>query len=183
MLNFDEMRKLLFILTLLSFTSCVEVSGEEKILEVESMIVQLDSLETKSRELSIENLSEITEWSDTLDVKIRKLFKPVPFNIGKQIVSFTELKGDLSVFNTTDTLISKRLIIQKSQLVNLKTDIENGSGSRGKYDQYISKENESIEQIEALINKRDSARIRIISNFNELKSNLDSNLNVILSNE
>lgn len=183
MRNFEEMRKILFILALLSFTSCVEVSGKEKVMEVESMIVQLDSLETRSRELSIENLSEITKWSDTLDAKIRKLFKPVPFNIGKQIVTFTELKGELSIFNATDTLIEKRLIIQKSQLVNLKTDIENGSGSRGQYDQYISKEQANIKQIEGLINKRDSARIRIISNFNELKSNLDSNLNVILSNE
>ncbi|MFZ9028142.1 MAG: hypothetical protein ACO2Z9_03960 [Crocinitomicaceae bacterium] len=177
------MRKILFILTLLSFASCVEVSGEEKVMEVESMIIQLDSLETKSRELSIENLSEITKWSDTLDTKIRKLFKPVPFNIGKQIVAFTTLKGELSLFNTTDTLISKQLIIQKTQLLNLKTDIENGSGSRGRYDHYISLENTNMKQIEDLINKRDSARIRIISNFNELKSNLDSNLNVILSNE
>ena len=177
------MRKISFIFTLALLTSCVEVSGEQKVQEVESMIIQLDSLETRSRELSIENLSEITEWGDTLDARIRKLFKPVPFNIGKQIVTFTELKGELSVFNTTDTLITKQLIIQKSQLVNLKTDIENGSGSRGQYDQYISKEQANIKQIEGLINKRDSARIRIISNFNELKSNLDSNLNVILSNE
>lgn len=177
------MRITLLILTLLSISSCIEVSGEEQVLEVDAMIVKLDSLESKSRELTIENLSEINTWSDTLDKKIRKLFKPVPLEVGKQIVTFSELIGSLSIFNMTDTVISKQLIVQKSQLIKLQTDISNGSGSRGHYDTYISKERSNISQIEDLINTRDSARIRIISNFNELKSNLDSNLNVILSNE
>ncbi len=177
------MRKYLFILSLISITSCVEVSGEEQVTEVETMINRLDSLESKSRRLTIDNLSEIIEWRDSLDIKIRKLFNPVPINVGKQIITFSELNSDLSIFKITDTIISKRLIRQKSRLIHLKADIENGSGSRGNYDSYISAERSNISQINDLVNTRDSARIRIISNFNELKPNLDSNLNVILSNE
>lgn len=177
------MRLLLFLLPILSLGSCVEVSGHEQVLEVDTLIIRLDSLETNSRELKLENLSEIKTWSDTLDLRIRKLFRPVPFIVGKQIVEFSELTDALTIFSSADTLISNRLIIQKSQLVNLKTDISNGSGKRALYDANIEAEQMNVSQIEELINIRDSARTRIITNFNALRSNLDSNLNVILLNE
>ena len=80
-------------------------------------------------------------------------------------------------------MIPNRLIILKSQLINLRTDINNDIGSTSQNDANILVESLNISQIEGLINLRDSGYRRIMTNFNELQSNLDSSLNVILINE
>ena len=80
-------------------------------------------------------------------------------------------------------MIPNRLIILKSQLINLRTDINNDIGSTSRNDTNILVESLNITQIEGLINLRDSGYRRIMTNFNELQSNLDSSLNVILINE
>lgn len=177
------MRLVIIILSLLLFTSCVEVSNNEFLVETESMITEVDSLETLNRSIHVQNLHSIVKWSDSIDLKVRKLFKPVPYEIGKQITAFSQLKSDLSPFESSDTIISKRLISQKTRLIHLKTDIENGSGRRSHYNKYINSEKSNIDSLRLLIFQRDSAKTRIIRTFNELETILDSNLNVILSKE
>ena len=151
--------------------------------KINGLIVKLDSLELRSRKSQLENLSLIINWSDSTDKRIRNIFKSISFNSGKQIVQFKELRNDLTAINSLDSMIPNRLIILKSQLINLRTDINNDIGSNSQNDTNILVESLNISQIEGLINLRDSGYRRIMTNFNELQSNLDSSLNVILINE
>ena len=151
--------------------------------KINGLIVKLDSLELRSRKSQLENLSLIINWSDSTDKRIRNIFKSISFNSGKQIVQFKELRNDLTAINSLDSMIPNRLIILKSQLINLRTDINNDIGSNSQNDTNILVESLNISQIEGLINLRDSGYRRIMTNFIELQSNLDSSLNVILINE
>lgn len=161
----------------------MEDSVEDQNQKINGLIVKLDSLELRSRKSQLENLSLIINWSDSTDKRIRNIFKPISFNSGKQIVQFKELRNDLTAINSLDSMIPNRLIILKSQLINLRTDINNDIGSTSQNDTNILVESLNISQIEGLINLRDSGYRRIMTNFNELQSNLDSSLNVILINE
>ena len=151
--------------------------------KINGLIVKLDSLELRSRKSQLENLSLIINWSDSTDKRIRNIFKSISFNSGKQIAQFKELRNDLTAINSLDSMIPNRLIILKSQLINLRTDINNDIGSTSQNDTNILVESLNISQIEGLINLRDSGYRRIMTNFIELQSNLDSSLNVILINE
>ena len=161
----------------------MEDSVEEQNQKINGLIVKLDSLELRSRKSQLENLSLIINWSDSTDKRIRNIFKSISFNSGKQIVQFKELRNDLTAINSLDSMIPNRLIILKSQLIDLRTDINNDVGSNSENDTNILVESLNISQIEGLINLRDSGYRRIMTNFNELQSNLDSSLNVILINE
>ena len=161
----------------------MEYSVEDQNQKINGLIVKLDSLELRSRKSQLENLSLIINWSDSTDKRIRNIFKSISFNSGKQIVQFKELRNDLTAINSLDSMIPNRLIILKSQLINLRTDINNDIGSTSQNDTNILVESLNISQIEGLINLRDSGYRRIMTNFNELQSNLDSSLNVILINE
>ena len=161
----------------------MEDSVEDQNQKINGLIVKLDSLEIRSRKSQLENLSLIINWSDSTDKRIRNIFKSISFNSGKQIVQFKELRNDLTAINSLDSMIPNRLIILKSQLINLRTDINNDIGSTSQNDTNILVESLNISQIEGLINLRDSGYRRIMTNFNELQSNLDSSLNVILINE
>ena len=161
----------------------MEDSLEDQNQKINGLIVKLDSLEIRSRKSQLENLSLIINWSDSTDKRIRNIFKSISFNSGKQIVQFKELRNDLTAINSLDSMIPNRLIILKSQLINLRTDINNDIGSTSQNDANILVESLNISQIEGLINLRDSGYRRIMTNFNELQSNLDSSLNVILINE
>lgn len=161
----------------------MEDSVEDQNQKINGLIVKLDSLELRSRKSQLENLSLIINWSDSTDKRIRNIFKSISFNSGKQIVQFKELRNDLTAINSLDSMIPNRLIILKSQLINLRTDINNDIGSTSQNDTNILVESLNISQIEGLINLRDSGYRRIMTNFNELQSNLDSSLNVILINE
>ena len=161
----------------------MEDSVEDQNQKINGLIVKLDSLELRSRKSQLENLSLIINWSDSTDKRIRNIFKSISFNSGKQIVQFKELRNDLTAINSLDSMIPNRLIILKSQLINLRTDINNDIGSNSQNDSNILVESLNISQIEGLINLRDSGYRRIMTNFNELQSNLDSSLNVILINE
>lgn len=161
----------------------MEDSVEDQNQKINGLIVKLDSLELRSRKSQLENLSLIINWSDSTDKRIRNIFKSISFNSGKQIVQFKELRNDLTAINSLDSMIPNRLIILKSQLINLRTDINNDIGSTSQNDTNILIESLNISQIEGLINLRDSGYRRIMTNFNELQSNLDSSLNVILINE
>lgn len=161
----------------------MEDSLEDQNQKINGLIVKLDSLEIRSRKSQLENLSLIINWSDSTDKRIRNIFKSISFNSGKQIVQFKELRNDLTAINSLDSMIPNRLIILKSQLIDLRTDINNDIGSNSQNDTNILVESLNISQIEGLINLRDSGYRRIMTNFNELQSNLDSSLNVILINE
>lgn len=161
----------------------MEDSVEDQNQKINGLIVKLDSLEIRSRKSQLENLSLIINWSDSTDKRIRNIFKSISFNSGKQIVQFKELRNDLTAINSLDSMIPNRLIILKSQLIDLRTDINNDIGSNSQNDTNILVESLNISQIEGLINLRDSGYRRIMTNFNELQSNLDSSLNVILINE
>jgi len=161
----------------------MEDSLEDQNQKINGLIVKLDSLEIRSRKSQLENLSLIINWSDSTDKRIRNIFKSISFNSGKQIVQFKELRNDLTAINSLDSMIPNRLIILKSQLIDLRTDINNDIGSTSQNDTNILVESLNISQIEGLINLRDSGYRRIMTNFNELQSNLDSSLNVILINE
>ena len=161
----------------------MEDSVEDQNQKINGLIVKLDSLEIRSRKSQLENLSLIINWSDSTDKRIRNIFKSISFNSGKQIVQFKELRNDLTAINSLDSMIPNRLIILKSQLIDLRTDINNDIGSTSQNDTNILVESLNISQIEGLINLRDSGYRRIMTNFNELQSNLDSSLNVILINE
>lgn len=174
--------RILILVTVL-LTSCVEISNNEFLTEVDEMISKVDSLETKHRSAQISNLQAINNWSDSVDLKIRKLFKPVPYDIGKKITAFAELRNNLEPFISSDSLIHNRLIRQKTQLVHLKSDIENGSGKRSLYNDYIAVEKSNLDTLSYLIHQRDSIGKRIILTFKELEDNLDSNLNEIFLRE
>ncbi|MGB1517946.1 MAG: hypothetical protein ACPG8K_02470 [Crocinitomicaceae bacterium] len=161
----------------------MEDSLEDQNQKINGLIVKLDSLEIRSRKSQLENLSLIINWSDSTDKRIRNIFKSISFNSGKQIVQFKELRNDLTAINSLDSMIPNRLIILKSQLIDLRTDINNDIGSNSQNDTNILVESLNISQIEGLINLRDSGYRRIMTNFIELQSNLDSSLNVILINE
>ena len=161
----------------------MEDSLEDQNQKINGLIVKLDSLEIRSRKSQLENLSLIINWSDSTDKRIRNIFKSISFNSGKQIVQFKELRNDLTAINSLDSMIPNRLIILKSQLIDLRTDINNDIGSTSQNDTNILVESLNISQIEGLLNLRDSGYRRIMTNFNELQSNLDSSLNVILINE
>lgn len=172
-----------FILFSILLTSCVEISNHEFLSEVETLISEVDSLESKYRTTHIDNIKSIKLWSDSMDLKIRRLFKPVPFEVGKKITAFAEVKNDLEPFETSDSIIKNTLIHRKTQLIHLKSDIENGSGKRGHYQDYIGAEKLKVDSLKFLVYQRDSVRIRIISTFNELEYSLDSNLNEIFLRE
>ncbi len=161
----------------------MEDSVEDQNQKINGLIVKLDSLEIRSRKSQLENLSLIINWSDSTDKRIRNIFKSISFNSGKQIVQFKELRNNLTAINSLDSMIPNRLIILKSQLIDLRTDINNDIGSNSQNDTNILVESLNISQIEGLINLRDSGYRRIMTNFIELQSNLDSSLNVILINE
>ena len=161
----------------------MEDSVEDQNQKINGLIVKLDSLELRSKKSQLENLSLIINWSDSTDKRIRNIFKSISFNSGKQIAQFKELRNDLTAISSLDSMIPNRLIILKSQLINLRTDINNDIGSTSQNDTNILVESLNISQIEGLINLRDSGYRRIMTNFNELQSNLDSSLNVILINE
>ena len=161
----------------------MEDSLENQNQKINGLIVKLDSLELRSRKSQLENLSLIINWSDSTDKRIRNIFKSISFNSGKQIAQFKELRNDLTAISSLDSMIPNRLIILKSQLINLRTDINNDIGSTSQNDTNILVESLNISQIEGLINLRDSGYRRIMTNFIELQSNLDSSLNVILINE
>ena len=161
----------------------MEDSVEDQNQKINGLILKLDSLELRSRKSQLEYLSLIINWSDSTDKRIRNIFKSISFNSGKQIVQFKELRNDLTAINSLDSMIPNRLTILKSQLIDLRTDINNDVGSNSENDTNILVESLNISQIEGLINLRDSGYRRIMTNFNELQSNLDSSLNVILINE
>lgn len=183
MRNFEVMRATLIILLIITLVSCVEISNNEYLADIEELITEVDSLEVKHKSIQIRELRDIQKWSDSVDLKIRKLFKPVSFEVGKQIVAFAQLRGDLEPFMGADTLINNRLIDQKTQLIHLRSDIENGSGKRSQYKTFVSTEKSKVDSLSQVIFKRDSVRIMIIRTFKELEFSLDSNLNEIFLKE
>ena len=171
------------ILLVFVLVSCSDLTTSDFESKVEALITKTDSLEEQNRNIKIENLTSIQIWSDSLDKKIRQLFKPVPYEVGKQIVAFTELRQNLAPFKTSDSLITSYLTSSKTQLIHLKSDIANGSGKRTMYEKHIIEETAKLDSLSFEVIKRDSVGKSIIATFNELQSSLESNLNDILLKE
>ena len=135
------------------FYSCQDKSKETQIKEVESLIKTNDSIRAVFIETRVDTLMKyITKIMD-VEFRIRRSYVPdtIDVTFAKKLDDYKmvrkKLKPMLKYYSKMD-LGTKE---EYNALKKLKKDIENGSGDRSKYAEYVIFEQKKVEQLNEVL--------------------------------
>lgn len=149
--------RIYFLLTVIigvSLASCSDLKKGEQLQSIEAMNKSLDSIETVLLENEIDTLSALITATVTLELRIKNNYysDTIDMELGKKMDAFKRTRRRLGPLSSTFNTIRIGVNDERDMLKKLKTDIENGNGDRKKYPEFVSFEQEKVDQLRKLLN-------------------------------
>jgi Mg2+ and Co2+ transporter CorA len=114
----------------------------------------VDSVETVLLENEIDTLSALITATVTLELRIKNNYfsDTIDMELGKKMDAFKRTRRRLGPLSNTFNSIRVGINEERDMLKKLKSDIENGNGDRKKYTEYVTFEQEKVDQMRSLLN-------------------------------
>lgn len=154
--------------------SCADVRKEKQISSLITIEKGLDSLENLMKKEKIDTLADMRIAAEGVEFRIRNNYKLDTINLefGKKMDAYKRMRRAIPKLNGNKVKIEKGIIELSKSVKNLKLDIENGSGKRDKYDDYIKFEQNKFKQLCLLYKDAQDAQNKIIDNYSTLHPEL-----------
>jgi hypothetical protein len=155
------MKPFLIISLLILCYACNSTEQQKQINLLTTMIEKTDSLKQAAEQNKIDSVVEYQLAANSLMLRLKNNYKPTKVDMifGHEVDEFKELQM-LFVKEKEEnkrTLSDEYLVIlsslseEKKTLITLKEDIENGSGDKEKYTEYIQFEQDKLTMIQDLL--------------------------------
>ena len=151
------MKKLFFFSLLIIFTtySCADINRSNQIKKVDTMIKYLDSVSTIINSFKPDSLSRMANNSTNVELRIKNYLinDTIDLELGKKMDAYKIMRKSIGVLRKNNSKIKALVKEETSTLNKLKSDVNNGSGRREKYDEYIAHEQNKCKQIKIVFNE------------------------------
>lgn len=182
----------LSILILCLAAACSDIDREEQLKKVDSLRVQVDSLQVALQEHQIDTLAQLRNYVMSLETRIRNNYTAdtIDVSLGEKMEKFRQLKKffmaeresegekeneglNHQTLGSAYMAVQRGIISEKTALSRLKSDIANGFGKRDKYNEYISFEAEKVNQLSVLLKDYKTHKEKIIGDFKGVYADLN----------
>ncbi len=146
------MRFVLFSLLGLLLFSCSDIQKTDQLAKIDALNKSVDSLES----IYLENrIDSIPKWSNTAymvenRIKNNYVADTIDMELGRKMDAYKVMRKKFTPLSKTMNAIRTGIGEERTALETLRTDIDEGSGERDKYDEYIVFEAQKVEQLKAL---------------------------------
>jgi chromosome segregation ATPase len=164
----------LAISLLLLFYSCSDFKKNERIERVLTMDQALDSIEKIMITCKIDTLADMQLAAQGVELRIKNNYKLDTINLefGKKMDDYKRMRRAIPKLKGNWDKVKKGLVEMRKSLKNLKIDIENNSGKREKYDEYLKFEQNKLNQLRLLCNECQKGQKKILDTYTKLHSEL-----------
>ena len=150
------MKKLFFFSILIIFAtfSCADINRSNQIKNVDTMIKYLDSVSYIINLFKPDSLSRMANNSTNVELRIKNYLinDTIDLELGKKMDAYKIMRRSIGVLRKNNSKIKALVKEEIISLNQLKSDINNGSGRRDKYDEYIAHEKNKCKQIKIVFN-------------------------------
>lgn len=163
-----------FVIIIFLLFSCADLRKEKQLASISTIEKGLDSLENIMKKEKIDSLADMRLASEGVEFRIRNNYKLDTINLefGKKMDAYKRMRRAIPKLIGNKVKVEKGIIELRKTLKNLKLDIENGSGKRDKYDDYIKFERNKFNQLCILYKESQDAQKKIIETYSSLHPEL-----------
>jgi chromosome segregation ATPase len=155
--------------------SCSDIKKNERLERIGNMEKSLDSLDNKMNSEQIDSLADMQLAAQGVELRIKNNYKLDTINLefGKKMDAYKRMRRAIPKLKGNWEKVKKGIKEMRNSLINLKSDIENNSGKREKYDEYIKFEQNKLNQISLLLKECVDGKQKIIDTYSKLHIELN----------
>lgn len=168
------MRFLLFIALFFLVFSCTDIKKSKRIERISAMEKSLDSIEKIMNNTKIDSLADMQLAAQGVELRIKNNYKLDTINLdfGKKMDDYKRMRRAIPKLKGNWDKIKKGISEMRKSLINLKTDFENNSGKREKYDEYVKFEQNKLNQLRLLCDECTKGQKKIMDTYTRLHPEL-----------
>ena len=161
---------LLLLLAVFLISSCTDIDKTNRLSKIDKMIHGLDSISAQLKKEKIDTLAEMQLAAQGVEYRIRGNFvaDTIDLELGKKMDGYKRMRRAIPKLRSNIVKLEKGVIELRKSLTSLKKDIENNSGARGKYDEYIKFEKNKFDQIVILFKEFQKNQTKISDTYSAL---------------
>jgi hypothetical protein len=143
---------LIFSCCILLF-SCADLKKDEQLQRISRLDQRLNGIEKVRMKNEIDTLTALKIATNAVEIRIKNylVLDTIDMVLGKKMDTYKIMRRNLKPIGKQNTQIKTAIREEQRTLTALKADIENGSGSRDKYESYILFEKNKINQVDVLL--------------------------------
>ena len=142
------MRYLFSLLIIVSIVSCSDMDRGKQLRKIQTIDNTLDSIQTVLIDNSdLEEIQFIQGCKKDLSSRILSSQDTISFELAIMLDVYNNAMNNINPLIIQRSVLDSNIIKQKEDLLSLKLDIENGSGKRNEYDEYINFESNKTQQL------------------------------------
>lgn len=169
------MYKLILIpVFIFSLISCADLNKKKQIERIDAMETSLDSLK-KIHEA--EKTDSLFAWSQTcyaVEKRVKENYTAdtIDLDFGKKMDAFKVMRRNLKPVGKSMNALRTGIEEEREALKKLRNDIDNGNGERDKYDEYLTYEEQKVQQLRTLCTEFVDTKKACQKTFDELYEEL-----------
>jgi chromosome segregation ATPase len=167
--------KFLLLLSLFFLVfSCTDIKKNKRVERISSMTKTLDSIQKTINTSKIDSLADMQLAAQGVELRIKNNYKLDTINLdfGKKMDDYKRMRRAIPKLKGNWDKVKKGIVEMRKSLNNLKTDIENTSGKREKYDEYLKFEQNKLNQLRLLCDECLKGQKKILDTYIRLHTEL-----------
>ncbi|MDG1333007.1 MAG: hypothetical protein P8P74_11805 [Crocinitomicaceae bacterium] len=159
----------------LFLSSCMDLKTSEQLETIESMNQTIDSLEIVFNENKLDSVAKVSLSAYGVENRIKNNYNSDTINmeLGRKMDAFKVMRRNFKPMGKALTTIPATIDEERAKLKELKTDIENGNNEREKYDEFITFEQDKVDQLKTLVSEYVEIKNTSMKTYNELYTELN----------
>ncbi len=152
------------------FTSCSDLNKKDQLTKIDEMNESLDSIKTVLLENKIDTIAQLMFAASQVEQRIKTNYVSDTINmeLAKKMNAFKVSRKRLRPLGKSYNEINHGVNEEKEALRLLRSDIENGSGERSKYDDYVMFEASKVHQLRMLLKDYVSSKSKTMRELHKL---------------
>ncbi len=165
---------LMAIFCLLLF-SCADLKKDEQLKRISKLEKTLDTIHQDREKNEIDTLTALKTLTNAVEIRIKTylVLDTINLVLGKKMDAYKIMRRNLKPLGKQNSQLKTTILEERKTLKNLRVDIENGSGSRDKYESYILFEKNKIKQIQILFEEYRRLKNETLNTYRELHDELN----------
>ena len=171
---FKKLYGVFFIAFSLLFVSCADLNKKKQLSEIKTLNNYLDSIHQIITEKRLDSISQMSRKSGDVELRIKNylISDTINLELGKKMDAYKIMRKKCPSLNKDISELKALIKEEKVALKELKHDIDNASGRKDKYDEYISFEKNKVKKIKLLFNEFSKNKTYVFNTYKNLHEEL-----------
>lgn len=165
----------LFISSCILLFSCSDLKKDEQLQRISKLEQRLTEIEKTRIKNEIDTLTALKIATNAVEIRIKNylVLDTINLVLGKKMDAYKIMRRNLKPLGKQNSQVKSAIREERRTLKALKVDIENGSGSRDKYESYLLFEKNKINQVDVLLKEYLRLRNETLETFRKLHPELN----------